>query len=131
MTDIHVDPGSSFVTVTAIPPALTVIEVFAPDQYNDLGDGDYTLTAGHYAQGLTRDGQPPIDPALINEEHPDNRSQPDDVMSMQPDGSWQTRPKGANGPYERCKKTAAGAVYRPVVPGVARLVGVATEVPNQ
>ncbi|HKE43894.1 MAG TPA: hypothetical protein VKB41_05085 [Steroidobacteraceae bacterium] len=104
-----------------VPPppiaAVPKIEVLAPDQYNELGDGDYTVTAAGYAQGLWRDDG--------------TASQPTDVLSLQPDGTWQTRPAGTAGNFERCKKTAAGAVYRPIgSDGKTWLVGMATETPN-
>ena len=113
---------------TAQPPGtaiagIPVIEVFPPDAYHDLGDGDWTLTAGLFAEGLNRGNG--------TDTTPPTPSQPDDVLSMQPDGTWQTRPAGTAGNYERCKRTAAGAVYRPIgADGKTWLVGVAAETPN-
>lgn len=33
------------------------------------------------------------------------------VLSMQPDGSWETRPAGADGLYERCSVDGQTATY--------------------
>jgi|SRR5262245_15387335 len=110
-----VAPGSP--ATSASESALVAIQVFAPDQYNDVGNGDYTLTVGIYAAGLSRiDGTP---------------AQSTDVLSVQENGSLQTRPQGTDGNFERCRKTSAGAVYRPVGPaGRTVLIGVATDAPN-
>lgn len=37
-----------------------------------------------------------------------------DVLSVQPDGEFQTRPKGTAGPYERCGLNGNALVYCPV-----------------
>jgi len=111
------DMAVKSVPITMTSPALVVIEVFAPDQYCEVDHGDYTITVGTSAAGLTRDDGSP--------------SQPTDVLSVQQDGSLQTRAAGTAGNYERCKKTSAGAVFRPIgASGKTYLVGVATDAPN-
>src|SRR5262245_37505182 len=123
MTDVHDDTGSSSELVTAILPALTVIEVLAPDQFNDVGNGEYPVTVKPWWE-LTRDGQP-------LQADGSNAAQAGDVLSVQPDKTLQTRPAQTAGNFERCKKTAAGAVFRPIGPdGPTVLIGAATETPN-
>src|SRR5262245_6043899 len=86
-------------------PALTLaytapraIEVLPPDALTDLGDGDYTATVGA---------------------HPDLRddagelAQAGDVLSVQPDGTLQSRRVGTTGAYERCRPSAQGLIFRP------------------
>ena len=54
------------------------------------------------------------------------------MLSVQEDGTYQTRPAGCDGPFERAKKTSAGLVYRPKGPfGRCFLVGLADEWPNE
>ncbi len=36
-----------------------------------------------------------------------------DVLSLQPDGAWQTRPKGTAGPFEVCTIDGNIATYNP------------------
>ena len=44
------------------------------------------------------------------------------VVSIQPDGSRQTRPQGTAGPWEVCEISGALAIFRPV-PGVVWFYG--------
>jgi len=100
---------------TPAPFPYLVIRALDPECLNDVGNGDFTYTIG--ACDLTRDDGTP--------------SQDGDVLSMQPDGSAQTRPEGASGSFERCKKTAAGAVYRPWGKGsIVVIIPLAQDVPN-
>ncbi|HWP71210.1 MAG TPA: hypothetical protein VNM36_08920 [Gemmatimonadaceae bacterium] len=53
------------------------------------------------------------------------------VLSVQPDGTIQTRPAGANGPYERAVLKPDRLVYAPVGPaGQVYLVPYADQLPN-
>jgi len=53
------------------------------------------------------------------------------VMSVQPDGTIETRPQGANGPYERAILKSDRLVYAPIGPaGKAFLVPYADTLPN-
>ena len=98
-------------------PDLLVIEVFTRDQLNALDGEEYTLTVGARPDLHRDDGSP---------------SQPGDVLSMQPDGTLQTRAEGTAGNFERCVKTAAGLVYRPVgKDGRSFLVPCALDAPNK
>jgi hypothetical protein len=88
----------------AAPPTaapLGAIEVLALDEYTDLGDGLVVVTVGARADLRRDDGSP---------------SQEGDVLSVQRDGSLQTRPAGSSGSFEIAKKTQAGLVYRPANP---------------
>ena len=82
------------------------IEVVTKDKLNDQGNGEFTATVDQQPN-LTRDGQ-------AQKRDGSNASQAGDVLSVQPDGTLQTRPKGTNGNFERCVVTPAGLVYRPV-----------------
>ncbi len=53
------------------------------------------------------------------------------VLSVQPDGTIETRPAGANGPYERAILKSDRLVYAPVGPaGQVYLVPYADQLPN-
>ena len=97
-----------------IPP--TAMDILTADRLNDLGDGDFTVTID-MLYGLFRDdGQP---------------SQPGDVLSVQENGTLQTRPAGTTGAFERCKKTTVGLVFRPRGVGTrAYLIALASDAPN-
>lgn len=98
------------------PPLFLTIRALAPDQLTEVDNGEYVATVG--ACGLLRnDGTP---------------SQAGDVLSVQEDGSLQTRPAGTSGNFERCCKTAGGAVYRPVgTSGGTYLIPLAQDAPNK
>jgi len=87
---------------------VSAIEVFTKDRLRDLGDGEYTLTVDAHPD-LTRNGlaldDPHVEPAELG-----------DVLSVQPDGTLQTRPEGTTGNYERCVMSGAGLIYRPIGP---------------
>ena len=92
----------------------SAIPVIPADWLKSVGSGEVTATVGK-VDGLVRaDGSP---------------SQAGDVLSVQPDGSLQTRPAGTAGNYERAVVTSAGLVYRPVGQW-AYLVPLAQEWPN-
>src|SRR5262249_46551987 len=94
-----------------------VIEVCTRDQLNALDGEEYTVTVGARPT-LSRDDASP--------------SQPGDVLSVQPDGTLQTRPAGTMGNFERCCATTAGLVFRPVgADGRAFLIPLAQDAPNK
>jgi hypothetical protein len=97
-------------------PQLVVVEVIAPDQYNEIDNGDCTVTVKPWYGLKRQDGTTAAD---------------DDVISMQEDGSLQARPVGTTGLFERCRKTPQGPVYRPKGPeGRTVLIGGASDAPN-
>lgn len=65
---------------------MTSNEMFSRDQLNDLGGGEYTVT---------------VDPGSGA------------VLSINPNGGEETRPKGTTGPWERCKIQGNVLVFRP------------------
>jgi hypothetical protein len=78
------------------------LEVFAADQCTPIGDHDeYTVTVGAHPDFL-RDGVSP--------------SQAGDVLSVQEDGTLQTRVAGTIGPFERATVDQGRLVYRPKGP---------------
>lgn len=97
---LHAGQTSSPPPATGTVGVLGTIEAIRVARFTDLGDGAYTATVGELP-GLQRgDGTPPG---------------PEDVLSMQPDGSLQLRAPGMVGVYERCTRPAAGLLcYRPV-----------------
>jgi len=98
-------------------PSLLVIEVFTPDQLNAMDGEEYTLTIGARPDLSRDDGTP---------------SQAGDVLSVQPDGTLQTRGEGTAGNYERCCKTPSGLIYRPIgTDGRSFLIPCATDAPNK
>lgn len=90
-------------------------ELLAKDQLIDVGGGDVVAVVGAHPELYRDDGTPARD---------------GDVLSVQPDGVFQTRPSGADGPFERAKISGAVLVYRPVAGGRAFFVGLATAWPN-
>jgi hypothetical protein len=55
----------------------------------------------------------------------------DTVLSVQPNGNFETRPSGTAGPYEKAVQTPQGLVYAPLgANGQAYLVPIVTEIPN-
>src|SRR5262245_29637539 len=96
-------------------PILAVVRALDPQSLNDLGGGEWTATVG--ACGLSRDDGSP--------------SQDGDVLSVQTDGSLQTRAAGTGGDDGRLKRTAAGAVCGPLgESGTAVIIAVAADVPD-
>jgi hypothetical protein len=107
----------SQMTATVLPASLAVIEVFTPDQLVDVGNSEYTVIIGA-RPGVVRDDG--------------TVSQPGDVLSVQEDGTLQARPAGTAGNFERCSKTAAGLVFRPVgIDGRSFLIPCALDAPNK
>lgn len=107
-------------TPTTTPPVVSfypIVEALAADQLTDLGGGEYTYTVGA-RPGLTRDDGTP--------------AKAGDVLSVQADGSQQTRPQGTSGPYERCCKSGASAAFRPTgKDGRTFLIPLALDAPNK
>jgi hypothetical protein len=85
-------PSSQAVT------ALGAIEVLDASMLIDLGADHVVATVGACPDLTREDGSP---------------SQPGDVLSVQRDGTLQTRPAGTAGSFEVAVKTQAGLVYRP------------------
>ena len=75
-------------------------EGFTRGQMNDVGYGNFTITVGHRSDIRRQDGSP---------------SQDGDVLSVQDDGTLQTRPSGSAGSFEVCKFTESrnAVVYNP------------------
>jgi hypothetical protein len=101
---------------TVVSAPLIVIRALDPNSLVDVGNGEYTIIVG--ACGLKRqDGTP---------------SQAGDVLSVQENGTLQTRPAGTSGNFERCCRTLAGAVYRPIgAGGIVVILPLAQDVPNK
>jgi len=101
---------------------VTVIEVFTADQLNALDGEEYTLTVG-------------ARPDISRQPQPDGTvppSQPGDVLSVQTDGTLQTRAEGTAGNFERCVKSGSFLVYRPVgTEGRTFVVPFAPNAPNK
>lgn len=77
-------------------------EMFAKDQLNDLGNGEYTVTVGPNGA----------------------------VLSVNTSGGLETRPAGTAGPWERCKIQGNVLVFRPVGARVF-FFGLASDWPNK
>ena len=101
----------------------SAIEILARNQLSDLGNGEYTATVGARSD-ISRNGRASTDPRV-------DPSQPGDVLSVQPDGSFQTRPAGTEGPFERAVIQGTGLVYRPLSDGRAFFIGLALNYPNK
>jgi len=101
---------------------ITVIEVFTADQLNALDGEEYTLTVG-------------ARPDISRQPEPDGTvppSQSGDVLSVQTDGTLQTRAEGTAGNFERCVRNGSFLVYRPVgAEGRAFVVPFAPDAPNK
>lgn len=83
---------------------MQTLQAIGPYQLNDQGDGTVTVT---YPPGSS------------------------DVLSVQPDGSIETRPKGTNGPYERAKVNGTSLAFCPLgTAGSTWFVPYAPMVPN-
>jgi len=100
----------------AVAPA-RAIEVLTKDLLNDAGNGQVTATVGANPTLHRDDGSP---------------AQNGDVLSVQPDGTLQARPKGTRGAFEVAVVTGAGLVYRPLgTSGRSFLVPLVTDWPNK
>lgn len=99
------------------PPQPRAIDVLTKDRLTACDNSEYTATV--FASPLLKrdDGSASVD---------------GDVLSVQPDGSLQTRPAGTAGPFERAVVTTAGLVYRPKgYEGSAYLMPLANDWPNK
>lgn len=85
---------------------------------NDLGDGTATLI-------ITKLG----DPNTLKRDD-GSPAQVGDVMSCQPDGTWQTRPPGAQGGYERGIVQDGCSTHNPQGPTHPGYVFALRSVPN-
>jgi len=74
------------------------IEILPPDALTDLGDGDFTATVDNHPDLRDDTGAP---------------AQLGDVLSVQPDGTLQTRRAGTTGAFERCRPSTQGLIFRP------------------
>jgi hypothetical protein len=81
------------------------MEVIPVDALNDQGDGTFTATVGAHPL-LSRNHIPPGQPGS-------EPAQAGDVLSCQPDGTLQSRPKDTSGAYERLVTSGTLAVFRP------------------
>jgi hypothetical protein len=98
----------------APPRAITAV---AKDQLVACDNGEVCAAVGAVAT-LTRDDGSP--------------SQAGDVLSVQPDGTLQTRPKGTTGLYERAIVASVGLIYRPKgSDGGAYIVPLVNDWPNK
>ena len=99
---------------------LTSLEVIQLSQIVKQSDTRYTVTC--------------VDPTNLICFLPDGSNRPaqvGDVLSVQPDGSLQTRPAGTNGPYELAVVDGSAVVYNPRgVAGPAFKLPMAASVPN-
>lgn len=68
---------------------LEVVEAISASQLNQQPNGQFTVT---YPLGATT------------------------VLSVQPDGTIQTRPQGTAGPYEVCSSDGSKLTYAPLAP---------------
>lgn len=103
--------------MTFLQHHIAAIEVFTTDRLRALDGQEFILTVDARPDLSRDDGSP---------------SQLGDVLSVQPDGTLQTRPEGTAGNFERCVKTPAGLVYRPVGPdGRSFLIPCASDAPNK
>lgn len=99
----------------AVVPAPKAIEAIPSDKCLDAGDGYVTATIDDHPDVKRNDGTP---------------AQVGDVLSVQPDGTIQSRPAGARGAYELAKASGPWLVYRPVNGGRVFLHPLATEWPT-
>src|SRR4029077_16940849 len=83
------------------------IEAIPTDQLNDQGNGEVTATVGAHPNLRRLDGTP---------------AQDGDVLSVQKDGTLQSREAGTNGWSERAKVKGPWLVYRPDVDGAPKRV---------
>lgn len=83
---------------------MQTVEAIHAQQLNDVGGGNFTVT------------------------YPSNA---DTVLSVQPDGSIQTRPHGTAGPYELCRINGGFVAFRPAgVKASAYILPFAQDCPN-
>src|SRR5262245_19585913 len=89
--------GNALATST-VGAAVHGIEAIAGHQLNDAGNGYVTATVGARPYMNRDTGQP---------------SQDGDVLSVQPDGTLQTRAAGTTGAFEIAAKSGGFLVYAP------------------
>lgn len=101
-------------TTLTDPNPKTVLVGFTVNAQDD-GSETYTIPDALLHAYRRQDGSP---------------AQSGDVLSVQPDGSWQARPRGTNGPYEKARRTGAITVYFPDAGGQVCFPYIALELPN-
>lgn len=119
-THEHAQPST-----TPPPPApLRAIFTLAKDQLVNCDNGEVTATIGTLLP-ISRNGLPVGDPNC-------DPAKDGDVLSVQPDGTLQTRPAGTAGPFERAVVSTVGLIYRPKgYEGAAWIYPLVSDWPNK